>query len=168
MSSLRKMLKAYLGGKPKEPSLHDFVKATEKIRGPGFIIRAIEETANLGIPVTAAFFMRGIPSRYHRTGELMETIVGKGNRNTPIQHMSILDLKQAPSYVSEAYRTLIDEFYELAVMLHLSVKLFGAKKNIQNAKTEWEHYLYLADGHPQQKTRIKIAQEQLEYLSSIG
>ena len=86
--------------------------------------------------------------------------------NTPLPHMDEDYLRMVSNEVAMSYRELIREFYELAAMIQLTVVLFGSKDNVKGAIIEWEHYLYCAEGHSDQKDRIKIAKEQLEKLRS--
>ncbi len=169
--ALAKKFKKYLGEDFSELTVEVIIKLTEalNLKTPNGIIRAIKATAELNILVTSAFFKRDLSSRCRDTANIIENIVGKGKKDTPVPYISPDDLVQGktPEHIISAYSELLKEFYELAALSELAVTILGAQNLMSDAVKQWRNYLFLANGYPDQEMRIKLAQKHVEDLVKL-
>lgn len=126
---------------------------------PEEIIDITGKLAELDIPVSSGFFRRDFANRFGTIAEQL-SIVENATARSPISNMTPEDLEQSPPHVAIAYQRLMQEIYEQCALLEVMGRIDGE----EGAIAMWRHYLFLAQGHPDQATRLKIAQKHLMQL----
>lgn len=166
MKILNEMLNAYLGNTTSSAAALTSLRMYSQ-KDVDRIIAIVGCVAELDVPVTAAFFGRTLPDRFGETGRLAREIVRSDS--DPVPTFDAASLTRQPKRVQRAYKRLLTELYELAVMLKVAGLHFGGKDCIHGqhgAVETWEQFCYYAHGHPDQEERVRIARQQIALLKA--
>jgi len=126
---------------------------------PEYLIDIIKQLVELDMPATSAIFKRDFDQRFKAIAQDLQLLENSLGEN-PICSRTKEELDGLSFKVAKTYRKLIQEFYETAALLEVMGRIHGDG----GAVRFWRHYLFLAQGHPDQQERLQIAEKHLRQL----
>jgi len=179
MENLNRLLNKYL--KTKTISPDEFVRAIEDAEkskdgdlyqklgrvmgadGLNQLKLAINALSELDIPVSSKTLSRDPRTRLEAIAKIAQNIEeATGQKEVPCISSGMLN--RYPYKVALDYKEMLKEMYELAAFFEFMGTVLESGDSIPSAIKFWDHYLYYADGHPEQAKRIQLAKVHLKRL----